>query len=193
MKALVVHAHPDPQSFNAHLVAIVHGALEAGGHQHRTIDLYAERFDAAMSESEWRLHRDTADHKPWATDHAALLSWCDTIVWVYPTWWSGPPAIMKGWVDRIWTNGVAYHHTERGLIPGPITRVRTMFIVTTHGSSKLVNMMEGEVGKKMIRRTLRSLCGLRCRTRWLAMYNIDRSTQEDRERFAAKVRRTIAP
>jgi putative NADPH-quinone reductase len=188
VKALIVHAHPDPTSFSAHLLSKVAEGLDAGGHEHRTIDLYAEGFSAAMSEVEWRLHRSTADHKPWTTDHAELLAWADTIVWVYPTWWSGPPAILKGWVDRVWTNGVAYHHTDSGLVPGPLTHVRRMYIVTTHGSSRLVNMLEGDVGKKMIRRTLRTLCGFRCRTRWLAMYDLDRSTAAARKRFAGSVR-----
>lgn len=192
MKALIVHAHPDTESFNVHLVDRVRRGLAAAGHEHRTIDLQAEGFRAAMSESEWKLHRMTSDLKPWTHDHAGLLAWCDTIIWIYPTWWSGPPAIMKGWVDRVWTNGVAYHHTETGLVPGPLRHVRRMFVVTTHGSTRLVNMLEGDVGKKMIRRTLRALCGWRCRTRWLAMYDIDRSTRADRERFAARVERTIS-
>ncbi len=191
MRALIVQAHPDPTSFSAHLANAVRDGLELGAHEHRTIDLYDEGFAAAMSETEWALHRESHDEKPWTADHHGLLQWADTIVWVYPTWWSGPPAILKGWVDRVWTNGVAYHHTDRGLIPGPLTHIRRMIIVTTHGSSRLVNMLEGDVGKKMIRRTLRSLCGWRCRTRWLAMYDIDRSDQADRERFAAEVRRKI--
>lgn len=192
MRALIVHAHPDPTSFSAHLASVVADGLTAGAHEHRTIDLYTEGFEAALSETEWKLHRATADHKPWTVEHGRLLAWADTIVWVYPTWWSGPPAILKGWIDRVWTNGVAYHHTEDGLIPGPLTHVKSMHIVTTHGSSRLVNMLEGDVGKKMIRRTLRSLCGIRCRTRWLAMYDLDRSTPADRDRFAEKVGRELS-
>jgi putative NADPH-quinone reductase len=192
VKALVVHAHPDPDSFSAHLFHCVRDGLEAAGHEHRSIDLYEEGFTAAMSEEEWRLHRETHDHKPWTSEHHALLEWADTIVWVYPTWWSGPPAILKGWVDRVWTNGIAYEHTEKGLIPGPLTHIRRMVVVTTHGSSRIVNMLEGDVGKKMIRRTLRALCGWRCRTRWLAMYDLDRSTPSQRMRFATRVRGSLS-
>lgn len=192
MRALIVHAHPDPESFSTHLLRRLEASLGVTGHEHRTIDLYAEHFRAAMSEGEWALHREPLEVKPWTADHHELLQWADSIIWVYPTWWSGPPAILKGWVDRIWTNGVAYHHTDDGLVPGPLTHIRRMFIATTHGSSRLVNLAEGDVGKKMIRRTLRSLCGWRCRTSWLAMYNIDRSTHRDRERFVARVETKIA-
>lgn len=192
MRALIVHAHPDPTSFSAHLVTTVEEGLGSAGHEHRTLDLYATRFRAAMDDTEWALHRQTSDVKPWTDPHSELLQWADSIIWVYPTWWSGPPAILKGWVDRVWTNGVAYHHTEKGLIRGPLTHIRRVFIVTTHGSSRWVNLAEGHVGKKMIGRTLRNLFGWRCRTRWLAMYDIDRSTADQRLRFTAKVRRTIA-
>lgn len=192
MKALIVQAHPDPESFSFGLAEHVRAGLDDGGHQYRTIDLYAEGFRAAMSEDEWALHRESSEVKPWTAEHRRLLQWADTIVWVYPTWWSGPPAILKGWVDRVWTNGVAYHHTETGLVPGPLTHIRRMFIVTTHGSNRFVNMMEGDVGKKMIRRTLRSLCGWRCRSTWLAMYDVDRSTRSDRDKFSAMVGRRFA-
>ena len=117
MKALIVHAHPDPSSFSAHLLTTVQDGLSEAGHEHRTLELYATDFRAAMSEDEWALHRRPSDVKPWTDRHHALLQWADSIVWMYPTWWSGPPAILKGWVDRIWTNGVAYHHTDKGLIP----------------------------------------------------------------------------
>ena len=192
MRALLVHAHPDPRSFNAHLLATIQTGLDAAGHEYRTLDLYAMQFRAAMSEDEWELHRQPSDVKPWTRDHHELLQWADTIVWVYPTWWSGPPAILKGWVDRVWTNGVAYHHTDNGLIPGPLTHIRRMYVVTTHGSSRWVNLAEGDVGRKMIRRTLRSLCGWRCRTRWIAMYDVDRSTPHQRRRFATRVQRVVA-
>ena len=192
MKALIIEAHPNPDSFVSHLADRVRSGLDSAGHQHRTVDLYAMQFEPVMSELEWTLHRAPASEKPWLADHQEHLAWADTIVWVYPTWWSGPPAMLKGWVDRIWTNGVAYVHTETGLVPGPLKHVNQMVIVTTHGSSRLVNMFEGDAGKKMIRRTLRSLCGFRCRTSWLAMYSVDTSTGDERKRFADSVERRFA-
>lgn len=185
-------AHPNPNSFSAHLANRVRAGLASGGHDHRTIDLHAEGFRAAMSEEEWLLHRAPSTRKPWVTSHADHLGWADAIVWVYPTWWSGPPAILKGWVDRVWTNGTAYDHTDTGLHPGPLTHIRRMYVVTTHGSSRLVNLAEGEVGRKLIRRTLRALCGWRCRTTWMALYGIDRSKADDRARFADAIERCFA-
>lgn len=188
----MVYAHPDSSSFVGHLRDRVVAGLAAGGHEHRIVDLHADGFDPVMSLSEWRLHRAHADDKAWTREHAAHLRWADTIVWVYPTWWSGPPAILKGWVDRIWTNGLAYDHTDTGLHPGPLTHLTRMVVVTTHGAPRWVNLVEGEVGRKMIRRTLRALCGARCRTTWMALYGIDLSGERRRKRFADRVESLFA-
>ena len=192
MNALIVQAHPNPDSFVSHLADRVRSGLDRAGHDHRTIDLYASGFHPVMSEHEWQLHRAPATEKPWVTEHQNHLQWADTIVWVYPTWWSGPPAMLKGWVDRVWTNGVAYIHTETGLVPGPLKHINQMTIVTTHGASRWINMLEGDVGKKMIRRTLRGLCGLRCRTSWIAMYSLDTSNDGRRKKFADSVEERFA-
>ena len=192
MTTLVVHAHPSPDSYSAHLRDRVITGLERANVDHRLIDLHAECFDPVMSGREWGLHRADARHKDWLEPHATALAEAGAIVWVYPTWWSGPPAILKGWVDRIWTNGVAYVHTDTGLRPGPLRHVRRMDVVTTHGSSRWVNLLEGEVGRKMIRRGLRGLCHPLCRTRWIALYGVDRAPRRRLEAFADRVERIYA-
>ena len=189
MSTLVVTAHPNPDSFSAHLASRVVTGLTRVGEDHEIIDLYADGFDPVMSEREWKLHRSDAEDKDWLGRHAKALADAHAIVWVYPTWWSGPPAMMKGWVDRIWTNGVAYTHTDAGLEPGPLHHVRRMDVVTTHGASKLVNVLEGEAGKRMIRRGLRALCHPACRTRWIALYGVDRAARSRLEAFADRVER----
>ena len=185
-------AHPEPESLTAHLLERTLKGLKDGGREFRLLDLYAEEFEPSMAETEWQLHRADASEKPWTTHHADHLRWADTIIWIYPTWWSGPPAILKGWVDRIWTNGIAYTHTDKGLEPGVLRNIRRMDVVTTHGASKLVNMLEGEAGKKMIRRGLRALCHPRCQTRWLALYGVDTISPAKVTAFAERVERTYS-
>ena len=64
--------------------------------------------------------------------------------------------------------------------------------MTTHGSSKLINALEGETGKRVAFRSLRVICHPRCRTRWVALYNIDRATDQQRKRFLARASRVVA-
>jgi NAD(P)H dehydrogenase (quinone) len=73
-----------------------------------------------------------------------------------------------------------------------LRNVRRIVVVTTHGSSKFVNALQGEGGKRVVTRSLRSLCSRRCRTTWVAMYGVDTSTAGDRSAFLDRVERRLA-
>ncbi|MGH9132424.1 MAG: NAD(P)H-dependent oxidoreductase [Ilumatobacteraceae bacterium] len=189
---LVVHCHPDPASFVASVRDRVLGALDRAGHTVRTTDLYAEAFDPCFDAHDRLTHLQPGT-APSLARHADDLRWCDTLVLVYPTWWSGQPAMLKGWIDRVWANGVAWTLPEAGGRLRPLLRnVRRIVVVTTHGSSKLVNALQGEGGKRVVIRALRSLCSRRCRTTWIAMYGVDRSGPDDRSAFLDRVERRLA-
>jgi putative NADPH-quinone reductase len=154
-------------------------------------DLYACRFDPLFTAAEHEAHlRPGPD--PSLADHAADLQWCDTLVLVYPTWWSGQPAMLKGWIDRVWVSDVAWTLPDGAdrLRPG-LRNVRRIVAVTTHGSSKWINAVEGEAGKRTVTRSLRAMCHPRARAIWLACYGIDRSTEAKRIAFLDRVERRI--
>ncbi len=126
-------------------------------------------------------------------EHAADLQWCDTLVLVYPTWWSGQPAMLKGWIDRVWASGVAWELPEGANKLRPMLgNIRRIVAVTTHGSSKLVNALEGEAGKRTVTRSLRSMCHPFTRTYWLAFYGIDTSSDDARRAFLDGLSSSIA-
>ena len=112
MNVLVVSAHPSPASFNAALATSVVSTISELGHAVRHRDLYAENFDPVFSSYE-RLHHvgdlsEKLETLATLRPHVEDLQWCESIVFVYPTWWSGQPAILKGWIDRILMNQVAW-------------------------------------------------------------------------------------
>ena len=196
MNVLVVSAHPSSASFNAALAATVISTISELGHVVRHRDLYAENFDPVFSAYE-RLHHvgdvsekleTLATLKP----HVEDLRWCESIVFVYPTWWSGQPAILKGWIDRILMNEVAWVLPEGAARIEPLlTQIRRIVVVTTHGSSKLVNALQGESGKRTMFRSVRLMMHRRTRCSWIAMYGLDNATDTDRKRFTETViRRT---
>ena len=191
MRALVVYCHPVPDSFSAAARDRVLAGLRHGGHEFRLHDLYAEGFQPELSSWE-RLHQFAPpSDKPQIAEHADDLRWCDTLVLVYPTWFSAQPAMLKGWFDRVWVNGVAYDLPEgANRIKGRL-KIRRIIVVTTHGSSKLVNMLQGESGKRVITRGLRVLCRPFARVTWLALYGIDVCTPQQREAFLQRVERRL--
>jgi putative NADPH-quinone reductase len=192
VKALVVYAHPTPDSLCAAARDRVLAGLAAAGHEVRLLDLYADGFVPELSSWEREHHLDDPSTKPDIAAHADHLRWCDTLVLVYPTWYSGQPAMLKGWIDRVWVRGVAYELPEGGNRIRPLLQhIRRIVVVTTHGSPKWVNVVQGEGGKRVAFRSLRVLCSRRCRTTWLALYGADTGSHELRTAFLDRVERTV--
>ncbi|NND84751.1 MAG: NAD(P)H-dependent oxidoreductase [Acidimicrobiia bacterium] len=193
MRTLIVYAHPHDGSFTADLRDRVAAGARRAGAEVQVLDLHDMAFDPVLSAEERALHHAPPTNKPWLADHFEALRWAEHIVWVYPTWWSGPPAILKGWVDRVWVEGVAYDLPEGATTIRPLlTNVRRMTVVTTHGSPRWVNVLEGHVGRAMILRGLRSLCGFGCKRKFLAAYGLDSADDAARRRFAERVERFFA-
>jgi NAD(P)H dehydrogenase (quinone) len=191
VKAYVVYCHPNPESFTAAVRDRAVGALHTAGNEIRLSDLYAEGFEPVMSLEERLTHRQP-ERRPELAGYCDNLRWCDTLVFIYPTWWSGEPAMLTGWLDRVLLRGVAWDMTTSSTrIKSLLTNVRRVVTVTSHGSSKLVNLAEGEAGRRVIGRAVRILCHRLARTTWLALYDIDRSTEADRAAFLDRVERRM--
>ena len=124
--------------------------------------------------------------------YAELVRSAQLLVFVYPTWWSGLPAILKGWLDRVLVPGVAFEFHERTERVRPaLGHVRRIVGVSTYGSPKTYVMAINDNGRRTLTRALRMCCGVRTRTSWLGLYSIDTSTDRQRAEFAARVERTM--
>jgi putative NADPH-quinone reductase len=109
MKVSVILAHPRKGSFNHAIADAATGVLVADGHKVYFHDLYSERFPAILPASE--IPRGAT--LPKIIDrHCAEISEADGIIVVHPNWWGQPPAILKGWIDRVLRPGVAYTFAE---------------------------------------------------------------------------------
>ncbi len=196
MRALVIVAHPSPESFVSFLGSEVVAELQNSGHEIRHHDLWAEEFNPVFTAYERLNHVGDVEEKlknlPELRQHVEDLQWCDALVLVYPTWWSGQPAMLKGWFDRVLMNGVAWVLPDGAARIRPLlTNVRRLVVVTTHGSSKFVNALEGESGKRTVFRSVRLMLHRRVRCEWIAMYGVDNATLSQREKFSSRVRRRI--
>ena len=196
MRALVIVAHPSPESFVSFLGSEVVAELQNSGHEIRHHDLWAGEFIPVFTAYERLNHVGDVEEKlknlPELRQHVEDLQWCDALVLVYPTWWSGQPAMLKGWFDRVLMNGVAWVLPDGAARIRPLlTNVRRLVVVTTHGSSKFVNALEGESGKRTVFRSVRLMLHRRVRCEWIAMYGVDNATLSQREKFSSRVRRRI--
>lgn len=191
-RVLVIHCHPLSDGFIPAALGRVLAGLDESGAEVRLHDLYAEGFDPELSAQEHRTHAEPGVSDDLA-DHARDLQWCDTLIVVYPTWWSGQPAMLKGWIDRVWASGVAWELPEGADRLRPMLHnVRRIIAVTSHGSPKHLNMLQGEGGKRTLFRSLRTMCHPLTRTHWLAYYGIDADDVERQDAFLAALAAKIS-
>ena len=109
MNILIILGHPDPKSFNHALAAGVYDALQSDGHRVILHDLYEESFDPLLPAKEIP---EGAILPPDIQKHCEELRAADGIVIIHPNWWGQPPAMLKGWIDRVIRPGVAYRFKE---------------------------------------------------------------------------------
>lgn len=194
MKALVVYCHPLADSFNAAVRDRVLAGLAAGGHETRVIDLYAEGFDPVLSAEGRRDYHTAALNEAPVAAHLAALRWCEALVFVYPTWWYGPPAMLKGWLDRVWVPHATFRMPEpRKPIGRVLTNIRLVAAVSTLGSPWWWwRLGMGEPGRRILLRGLSVLCAPGCRTLWLGLHEMDSAPEAKRLAFLAKTERVFA-
>ena len=189
MRALVVYCHPMTGSFTAAVRDCVLARLAAAGAEVRLADLYAQGFQPVLSDSEWAGYLDAPSNRAPVAEAVDGLHWCDTLIFVYPTWWYGLPAMLKGWLDRVMLPEVAFlmpDGTNRTIRPG-LHNIRRLGVFTTCGASWWLTGLVGAPGKRTLLRGVGLLCHPRRRTAFAAHYLMDSSTATSRARHLAKV------
>lgn len=162
MNVFLIYAHPEPRSFNGALKDLAVEVLTQAGHTVRVSDLYQMKFKAVADQDDFTVLTNP-DHFSYAREqHAAVIQqtfspdiveeqekvdWADFLLFQYPLWWTDPPAIVKGWFDRVFAKGFAYgngRHYEQGLLKGK----RAMLTITTGGGPE-------DYGETLMKGTLR--------------------------------------
>ncbi len=131
MKISVILAHPDKNSFNHAIASTVVETLQNNGQAVNFHDLYEEKFDPILFHGEFPAN---APLPPEIKKHCDEISEADGIVIIHPNWWGQPPAILKGWVDRVIRPGVAYEflEDEKGEgIPNGLLKAKVAIVFNT--------------------------------------------------------------
>jgi NAD(P)H dehydrogenase (quinone) len=194
VKLLLVFCHPDPASYGAALRDAAVQALQGSGHELRQIDLYAEGFDPVFSAAEKRSYLgDTAQNIAGVAAHVEALRWAEGWVAIYPTWFYGLPAMLKGWLDRVWLPGVTFQvaSSKKRTIRGELQNIRRFVGITTSGSPWWWLRVIGDPGRSLLMKGLRPLYARGCRMTWLQLHDMNHVTAAEREAFLAKVDRTL--
>ncbi len=194
MRAAVILAHPNPDSFSHELARRAVAGLAAGGHDVELVDLAAIGFRAAMSPAERAAyHGGDPVLDPQVQTQIDLIRSVEALVFVYPTWWSGLPALLKGWLERVMVPGVGFTFDARtGRVRPALTHVDHLVGISTYGSPRWYVRAVNDNGRRTLMRALRLSCGLRVSRHWLGLYAIDSSDETERREFAARVEREMS-
>ncbi|MCU0904564.1 MAG: NAD(P)H-dependent oxidoreductase [Tabrizicola sp.] len=188
---------PSPRSFTAAVRDLVLAKLANAGAEVRLHDLYASGFSPVLTRAEWEGYLDCPKNCGPVSSEVEDIRWCDTLIFVYPTWWYGLPAMLKGWLDRVLLPDVAFlmpDATNRTIRPG-LRHIRRMGVFTTCGASRWLTFLVGAPGRRTLRRGVGFLLTPRHKTAFAAHYLMDSSTLESRRahlgRVAAQMDRLI--
>ena len=191
MRALVVHAHPSPRSFCAALAREAADVLTSRGYTIDNCDLYAENFDPVLSLESFRRYLDAPANRAGVDGYVDRLLAADALVFVFPVWHDGPPAILKGFFDRTFLRGVVFEIEADGVFYPRLQKVTRLGAVALYGADRERTRKVGDLPRRFFRHNLGALVSPEARMDYLALYGMDRADAETRAAFVDKIRRAF--
>jgi NAD(P)H dehydrogenase (quinone) len=219
-KVLLIRAHPVPESFSAALANATEKGLRSAGHEVRVKSLYhhadesltcyaGATFPPSLTTDERRGYQNPALIKdrsagilnlsPEVVEAISDLKWCDSVVFVFPTWWFSLPATLKGYFDRVLLPGVAFIFPDAALngaggtgLVSKFTNIKKMGVVTTYGAPYYVVLYCNDSSRSIIANGVRPICSPMCPLIWHGLYHMDSKTQQQREQFLARVEKSYS-
>jgi len=186
MRVLVLFAHPVETSFVAEVRRIVVTTLVEAGHEVDDCDLYAERFDPVLSRQERMDYHDLAVNRRNVESYVERLLSADALVLVHPVWNFGFPAILKGFFDRVFLPGVSFQLVDGEVRPS-LHNIRKLAAVVTYGGHRWRALLMGDPPRKVLKRVVRAIIHPMARTRYIALYDMNRNADADRRAFLRRV------
>lgn len=188
-RALVVFAHPCPESFSASLHRVVVDKLTARGWDVDDCDLNAEGFNPVLTEAERRGYHEVGPNLAPVAEYVERLRAAQALVLVFPVWNFGYPAILKGFFDRVFLPGVSFR-LEGGRVKPNLTHIRKLAAVTTYGGTRMRALLAGDPPRHVVKRAVWHVT--RPDTmKYLALYDMNRATDSTRAAFLGRVEREM--
>ena len=180
MNVFIVFAHPEPNSLNGVMKDLAARTLRNNGHEVKISDLYGMRFKAVLDQSDFSQRQNEEQFNPMMEqmnavgagslsqdikDEVEKIKWADMIIFQFPVWWTSPPAILKGWFDRVFLPGIVHNIAEGKLYDSGLLKGKKAMLSFTTGATKDVYSPEGPHGDlneifKFITHNILELTGL---------------------------------
>lgn len=194
MRCLIVITHPLSESLCHSLAKTAIEELTVAGHDIQILDLYQEGFAPSLTVAERQSYYGQAFDDEAVQPQVEQLLWAEALVLIFPTWWFGFPAILKGWFDRVWAPGVAYDHAQDlGAIKARLSSLKRVLAITTLGAAWWVDwLVLWRPVQRILKLAILGACAPSCRLEMLSLYKAESLTPQAVAGFQARIRRTLA-
>ena len=192
MHLLYLYCHPVPESFHAAIRAEALAGLAEAGHEVDLCDLYAERFEPVMSLEERRRYHDTSKNRTGVESYVERLRAAEAIVLQFPAWCFGPPAMLKGFLDRVLLPGVSFDMTDVSNIKPLLANLKLVSGIVTYGRDRWSAIAMGDPPRKLVMRYLPRCATVKARAEFHGLYNMNLASEAKRKAFIAQVRAAMA-
>jgi NAD(P)H dehydrogenase (quinone) len=192
MRVLYVYCHPLEDSFHAAIRVEALAGLTEAGHTIDLLDLYAEGFDPVLTAARRRDYHDPVRNRANNQAYADRLMAANALIVQFPTWSFGPPAMLKGWFDRMFGPGIALDLSDPAQAKPMLTHIERIAGISTYGRPLWQAIGMADPPRRIIKRYLHWFTGSKGKVSYYALYHMNTATLERRTRFLAKVRREMA-
>lgn len=186
MKELIIYSHLNPQSFSKAIVDQSIANAKAKGHEVQLIDLHADNFNPIFNMADIASVYEGAAPAEDIKRYQEQIRWADHITMVFPLWWGQMPAVLKGFIDRVFTNGFALSYGEEG--PKGLLAGKTAQIIVNTGTPSEHYEASGmhEALKRVFVEGVMGFCGIESEITFFG--NVNMGSQEDRQAYLASLK-----
>ncbi|WP_207694734.1 NAD(P)H dehydrogenase (quinone) [Enterococcus sp. DIV0212c] len=182
MNVLIIYAYPNTTGYTH----AIFNNVKQGTEQKNTvkiIDLYKENFDPILVFNETKKRRNMQFDEETASYREQIL-WADHIIFVFPIWWGGMPAILKGFIDKVFSKGFAY--TYKGSLPVGLLKEKSAWIITTEDSPKWYKKLFQQDYGTVLKKQVLHMCGIK-KVQHFSLSSLRNLNEGQRKKFLQKM------
>lgn len=192
MRVLFVYCHPVPESFHGAIRGRALAGLARAGHAVDLMDLYAEGFEPVLGAEARRRYHDVPANRAGLESVVERLERAEALVVQFPTWSYGPPAMLKGFFDRVLMPGVAFDLSDPARVRPLLHGIRKLAGIVTYGRPRWAAWYMGDPPRKLVTRYLRWFTAPNVAVGYHALYHLNVADAAARARFLERVERAMA-
>jgi NAD(P)H dehydrogenase (quinone) len=187
MRVLVLYAHPVETSFGAAVHKTLLETLRGRGHEIDDCDLNAEQFDPVMSRQDRLDYHNVAVNQTRVKPYVDRLLNAEALAFSFPVWNMGFPAILKGFIDKVFLPGVSFYLKENGDYVPSLKNIRKLGVACTYGGTRLRTFLAADPCRRFITRSLRVTCAAGATCDYVALHDMNHTQPARRAAFLKEV------